>query len=116
GDFEWDGFIPFEQLPAAFNPPSGMIVTANQNPFPVDFPYPVNGNFASHYRSKQIRDRLSARAGWKPEDMLSIQKDVYSGFSHYLAQELVAAVDKRKATNPALTGPVALLRAWNGQM
>ncbi len=34
GDFEWQGFIPFEQLPAAFNPPAGLIVTANQNPFP----------------------------------------------------------------------------------
>src|SRR5439155_21272625 len=41
GDFEWQGFIPFEQLPSAFNPPAGLIVTANQNPFPADYPYPV---------------------------------------------------------------------------
>ena len=31
---------------------AGMIVTANQNPFPADFPYPVNGNFAPPYRAE----------------------------------------------------------------
>ena len=36
-DCDWHGFIPFEQLPSAYNPPCGMIVTANQNPFPADF-------------------------------------------------------------------------------
>ena len=116
GDFEWQGIIPFDQLPSAFNPPGGLIVTANQNPFPSDYPYPVNGNFAPHFRSTQIRRMLSARAGWRPEEMLAIQKDVYSDFARSLAQALVGAYDKRKAANPALTDAVALLRVWNGQM
>jgi penicillin amidase len=116
GKFEWQGFIPFEQLPAAFNPPTGMIVTSNQNPFPPDYPYPVNGNFASHFRSTQIRQMLSARAGWRPQEMLTIQKDVYSDFGHFLAGAVVAAYDKRKATNPSLKDAIALLRGWNGQM
>ena len=30
---EWDGLIPFDQLPSYYNPPSGMLVSANQNPF-----------------------------------------------------------------------------------
>ncbi len=116
GDFEWQGFIPFEHLPAAFNPPAGMIVTANQNPFPVDYPYPVNGNFASHYRSSQIRSLLTAHNQWQPREMVAVQKDVYSAFAHFLAQALVAAYDKRKPTNPFLTETIALLRNWNGQM
>src|SRR6202011_5004687 len=106
----------FEQLPSAFNPPTGIIVTANQNPFPPDYPYTVNGNFASHYRSKQIRQMLSARAGWRPQELLTVQKDVYSEFAHFLAGAIVAAYDKRKATNPALQDAIAILRVWNGQM
>ncbi len=116
GDFEWQDFIPFEQLPTAFNPPSGMIVTANQNPFPADYPYAVNGNFAPHYRSAQIRAMLSARSGWKPEEIAVVQKDVYSAFGHFLAGALVAAYDKHKPANPALADSIALLRGWNGQM
>ena len=45
GDYEWDGFIPFDQLPSFYNPPRGWIVTANQNPFPEDYPYRVGGSF-----------------------------------------------------------------------
>jgi penicillin amidase len=115
GNFEWQGFIPFEKLPASFNPPDGLIVTANQNPFPPDYPYTVNGIFGPQYRSKQIRDMLSGRSGLRPEDMLAVQKDVYSEFSHYLAGAVVAAYDRRGG-HTDLASAVALLRRWNGQM
>ena len=80
GEFEWQGFIPFDQLPAFFNPASGRIVTANQNPFPEHYDYTVNGIFAADYRSNQIRNLLTAREKWKPEQMMTVEKDVYSGF------------------------------------
>ncbi len=70
GDFEWDGFLPFDQMPSVLNPPGGIIASANQNPFPPDFPIPVNGNFAPPYRVRQIRDLLSARSKWKAEELL----------------------------------------------
>jgi len=116
GDFEWDGYIPFDQLPSAFNPPGGMIATANQNPFPADYPYPVNGNFAPPDRARQIRSLLSARTGWRAGDMLAVQTDVYSPFSKFLATQVVAAYDARQARSPALDPAVALLRTWNGRM
>ncbi len=117
GENEWDGYIPFDSLPHAFNPPSGYIVTANQNPFPEDFPYRVNGTFAAPYRSRQILDMLTATGNKvRPEDGLRIEKDVYSGFSHFLAQQLVAAYEKRNATNPLFTDAVAMLKTWDGQM
>lgn len=116
GDFEWAGFIPFEQLPAAFNPPSGLIVSANQSPFPAEYPYPVNGRFAAPGRARQIRDMISARGNWRAEDMLAVQKDIYSRIDKFLAEQLVAAYDRRKAPNPAVDAAAALLRGWNGQM
>src|SRR5262249_20875442 len=100
GDFEWDGFIPFDQLPSAYNPPSGLIVTANRNPFPADYPYRVNGTFASRSRSGQIRSRLQSHTGWRAEEMLAVQTDVYSAFNSSLAKSVVAAYDRRRAHNP----------------
>ena len=116
GDFEWQGFIPFDDLPSFYNPPRGVIVTANQNPFPPGYQYTVNGNFASQYRSNQIRDLLTARNGWRAEEMLAVQKDVYSGFLEYVARAIVAAYDQRKAQHTELENAVALLRGWNGQV
>lgn len=117
GTNEWDGYIPFDDLPRAYNPSNGYIVTANQNPFPPDYPYHVNGRFASPYRSRQILNMLVAGGGkLKPEDSLRIQKDVYSGFDFFLAHQVVAAYEKRGAANPLLDSAVAMMKTWNGQM
>ena len=116
GDFDWDGYIPFDQLPAAFNPPRGIIVTSNQNPFPPDYPYPVNGNFASPARSSQVFQRLSARNGWHADEMLALQTDVYSALLKFVASQTAAAYDKRNARSPELDEAVTLLRGWSGQM
>jgi penicillin amidase len=116
GEFEWDGYIPFEQLPNSYNPANGYIVSANQNPFPADYPYHVNGRFPPEFRPQQILDLLRAKPKLQPDDMLRIQKDVYSGFSHFFARQLLQAVDRRKATNPNFVEPVASLRNWDGQM
>jgi penicillin amidase len=114
--YEWQGYIPFNELPSVYNPPSGLIATANQNPFPPDYPYPVNGNFAAHHRLNQLRDLLNARKSWRAEEMIVVQKDVYSSFDHFLARQLIAAYEKRGAKSPRLDAAVDLLRKWNGQM
>jgi penicillin amidase len=38
-EYDWAGYIPFERLPHAYNPPSGMLVTANGRVVPDGYPY-----------------------------------------------------------------------------
>jgi penicillin amidase len=116
GKYEWDGFIPYDQLPQSFNPPSGYIVTSNQNPFPVNYPYQVSGEFASPYRSNQIRAMLQAKAKLTPQDTLAIQKDVYSAFEDHLSHAIVSAWDRHQENNADLKPAIDELRAFNGQM
>ena len=127
GDCEWQSYIPFDQLPQAFNPPSGIIATANQNPFPPSeaskdpkaksvAPFLVNGNFAPPYRVRQIRSLLESRPKWQPEEMLRVETDVYSAFHYFLAKQIIAAWTTRSgAINQART-PSPSLRKWDGQM
>jgi len=118
GQFEWNGYIPFDQLPSIYNPPSGMIATANQNPFPKDYAYPVSGNFADTYRVNQIRALLGAKAKLTVEDMLAAQKDVYSSYDLFLAKQVIAAYAKvSTSSNDGLLKPaVGVMKNWNGQM
>jgi penicillin amidase len=109
GETEWDGYIPFDQLPMSFNPPSGMIVTANQNPWPASPGVRVNGAFAAPYRASQIQARLESKAKWTAEEMLAIQTDVYAPNLHSLARILV-----RLGRGDA--DALALLADWDGQM
>ncbi len=116
GKFEWAGYIPFAQLPSFYNPSGGIIVTANQNPFPATYSFRVGGEFSPPYRSNQIRDLLNLRARWKPEEMLTVEKDVYSPFCDFIAHQVVAAYDARRPAGTDLAEAVEVLRRWNGQM
>lgn len=113
---DWQGAIPFDDLPRAYNPPSGIIVSSNQNPFPPDTRYVVAGHFSAPYRQRQIDARLRSRKGWQPAELLSVQTDVYSALHDYLARTAVATTEKSMAQNPSLTAAVQVLKGWNGQM
>jgi len=116
GVCDWVGVVPYVDLPQVYNPESGIIVSANQNPFPEDYKYPVAGVFAPPYRARQIRARLESKAKWTAEQMVGVQKDVYSSFLHFLSREVVKAWDKKPARNEASTAAVTVLRSWSGQM
>jgi penicillin amidase len=116
GNFEWDGYIPFEQMPNAYNPPSGIIATANQSTFPPGYPFHITGNFADKYRIDQIRALLSAKSKLTVDDMLAVQKDVYSAYNHFLAWQIVAAYRKLGSQSDLAAGAIDAIRNWNGQM
>jgi penicillin amidase len=116
GNYEWDGTIPFEQLPQTYNPPAGVFVTANDDPFPANYPYRVHGNFAAPFRADRIRALLAARAKWKTWDTLGVQMDIYSSFGQFLARSVVAAYDSRGVPGGEPQTAIALLRSWNGRM
>ncbi len=115
GSCEWAGAIPYDDLPQVYNPPSGIIASANQDPFPADYRYAVNGGFAPPYRAREIRTLLSRQEKWKPEEMLSVQKDVYSGYLSFLAHQAVEAWDKHPNSSAQMRAAADTLRNWNGQ-
>ena len=122
---EWTGYIPFDQLPQVFDPPSGIVATANARVTPDDYPYPIALNWAAPYRAERIVHALAHRTGLKPEDMLDLQNDVYSDFDHVLAERLAYSLDRSAALGTAaytagqqksLRQAADLLRTWNGRM
>jgi penicillin amidase len=123
---EWSGYIPFDQLPQVFDPPSGVIATANARVAPDDYPYPITLDWGSSYRTERILHLLLHRNGLTPADMLAIQTDVYSDFDRVLAQRLAYALDRSTALAAGKTyKPEAaknlrvaadLLRTWNGRV
>jgi penicillin amidase len=59
GDYDWSGFIPFEGLPRAFNPPAGHIATANNKIVPDDYPYFITMDWDAPYRIERIEAGLA---------------------------------------------------------
>ncbi|MES2210318.1 MAG: penicillin acylase family protein [Chloroflexota bacterium] len=63
GTQDWTGYIPFDDLPWQFDPPSGLIVTANNAAVDGNYPYFVGDDWDPGYRAQRITDLLTARAG-----------------------------------------------------
>jgi penicillin amidase len=65
-DHDWTGFIPFEQLPHAYNPASGIIATANGRVVPDDYPYLITHKWEAPYRTAHIFELLRAGSSCSP--------------------------------------------------
>ena len=63
GEYDWTGFIPFEELPYAFNPDSGYIATANNQTHPWDYPYLVTTDWDYGFRAERIVDMIENAPG-----------------------------------------------------
>jgi len=50
GEYDWAGFVPFDELPKAYNPPSGIIVNANARLVPEDYRHFISRDWAPAYR------------------------------------------------------------------
>ena len=70
-EYEWQGYIPFEELPFAYNPPQGYIVTANNAVIGSDYPYLIATTWAYGYRAQSIVDMIEGAPG--PIDIPYIQ-------------------------------------------
>ncbi|MCB0103323.1 MAG: penicillin acylase family protein [Anaerolineales bacterium] len=62
-EYDWVGFIPFEELPYTFNPEEGYIVTANNQVNPWDYPYLITKDWDYGYRAQQIVNRIESAPG-----------------------------------------------------
>ena len=62
GEHEWQGAIPFEDMPQTRNPSAGYVVTCNQGVAPADYPYYINTYFGADTRARRVTARLQELA------------------------------------------------------
>jgi penicillin amidase len=87
GASEWEGDIPFEELPFEINPPSGLIVTANHRVIGDAYPHELTYLWEPPHRARRILELLE-RERLEVSDMAAAQMDILS----LQAKELVEGV------------------------
>ena len=112
--YDWTGYIPFDQLPQALDPPNGVLATANSRVTPEGYPYTITLNWADPYRNERIWKVLTSRDHLSAADMLSLQTDVYSDLDRVIAQRLAYAIDHSTTKDRRLHQAADILRNWNG--
>ncbi|CAG0933460.1 penicillin amidase [Thermoflexales bacterium] len=110
GEYEWQGFIPYEKLPFFLNPSSGFIATANNQVTPDGYPYQLCSNYFAGYRAIRITNLLSEPQKFTSEDMRTIQADTYSLSAENLRPGLLAILGSEDELQ---TKVLAQLKAWD---
>jgi penicillin amidase len=111
---EWQGFVPFEHLPAERDPARGWTGSANNRPAPDGYPVPFYGSYADGYRMRRIRALLDGAREVGPDDLGRMQLDTFSCRAADVCPHLVALLDAR-LDGAAGTERAALdeLRRWD---
>ncbi len=105
---DWVGDIPFNELPNLYNPPGGLIVTANQRTVGTDYRYPQFArDVAMPWRARRIIERLDGKKGLTMDDSRDAQYDIFNLPFSMLAKQIVES-------NAASSETVAELKGWDG--
>ncbi len=117
---EWTGFIAFDKLPHLYDPPDGIIVTANQRVVGSGYSQYLTREWAAPYRARRIFDLLQANPKLTPSDMRAIQADTYSIANVRFARHVINVAGEQPATAAAgdekWRETLALFAAWDGMM
>jgi len=115
-EHEWQGYIPFEELPYSVDPPSGLLATANSRVTPNDTKFPLTLEWPDPYRTERVYIDLRGRDKLTRADMLTVQTDIYSEVDQELAHRFAYAIDRSGTTDARLKQAADLLRSWDGRM
>lgn len=106
--YDWQGFIPFEELPTRYNPEGGVIATANEKIIDDNYPHFITGDWSLPYRGNRIRHQLSLTDKHTPATFGVLHADIVSDMARDLLPWMLAVLeesDQRK-----------LMADWDGSM
>ncbi len=109
GEYEWIGYVPYEEMPRRLDPPEGFIVTANNAVVDSSYPHFLAAVWDYGDRAQRIVDLLRAKERLSIEDMAAIQNDPFS----LAAQAIVPDVRNLSFEDPLARQAQEILRAWD---
>jgi len=113
---EWKGWIPFDQMPHVYDPPGGILATANGRITPEGYKYSISTDWDAPWRTDRIYRVLESGKKFAPADMLALQMDVSSTYDRFCADKFVYAVDHAANASDRAKRAAEILRDWDGRM
>ncbi|MBL7847611.1 MAG: penicillin acylase family protein [Cyclobacteriaceae bacterium] len=111
GTYEWDGYLPIQDLPHLLNPKAGYFATANENNVPDGYSHrnAVGWNWADRFRVERINEVLASRNLHTQQEMMQLQVDYLS----LPARKLVPLLATVRSNDPLAESFRNRLLSWN---
>jgi penicillin amidase len=112
GEYEWEGTIPYEELPEVVDPESGYLVTANNRVVGDDYPHHITSEWLDGFRAKRIEQMIEERELHDIDDFEAMQSDVLSLPGLETARRLGRLSPRGQRERSA----IERLRSWDGRL
>lgn len=112
GEFEWEGTVPYDELPEAVDPESGFLVTANNRIVGDDYPHHITSEWLDGFRAKRIEELIEATEEHDLESFEAIQTDDLSLPGLEAARRLSRLHPHGQRERSA----IERLRSWDGRL
>jgi penicillin G amidase len=112
GEYDWTGFIPFDELPTGINPPSGHFVTANNKIVPESYAHFLSRDWDLPNRAERIESLLAATPVQTVASTAAIQADTFS----HMAEGLVPLMTGATGQNDRTSAAIKQLQGWDFRM
>lgn len=112
GEFEWEGTIPYEDLPEVVDPESGYLVTANNRIVGDDYPHHITSEWLDGFRARRIEELLEEREKHDLAGFAEMQTDVLS----LPGLEAARRLSRLHPPGQRERSAIERLRAWDGRL
>lgn len=112
GEFEWDGTIPYEELPEVTDPESGFLVTANNRIVGDDYPHHITSEWLDGFRAKRIEELIAATDKHDVESFEAMQSDNLS----LPGLEAARRLGRLSPSGQRERAAIERLRSWDGRL
>ena len=112
GEFEWEGLVPYEEMPAVQDPECGYVITANNRIAPDEFPHHITSDYLDGYRARRIEALLLAQPEHDAESFEAMQSDNYS----IPGVESVHRLARLRPRDQREVSAIERLKSWDGRL
>lgn len=109
GDYDWTGWVPFDELPQSIDPAAGVLINANNKMIPEGYPHFIAAHWTEAYRANRIRDVIAAADKVSVTGTVDLQQDAVSLMARDLLPVLIA-----HTSGVADKALLERLKAWDG--
>jgi len=113
---EWQGYIPFDEMPRVYDPESGILASANGRITPDGYKYVISTEWEAPWRTDRIYRVLESGKKFGTGEMLALQMDIHSTYDRLCADKLVYALDHGTNVSARAKKAAEILRDWDGRM
>jgi penicillin G amidase len=112
GEYEWEGLVPYEEMPELRDPECGYVITANNRIAPEDYPHHITSDYLDGYRARRIEELILAEPEHDLETFEAMQTDNHS----IPGVETVHRLARLRPRDQREVAAIERLKSWDGRL